>query len=733
MTVAEPVAVPAGRIQTLTPAEELVLKQVWANILSYIDAPTPWPAKQLERPGASHTRQQLLVLVALASTMHTLVLHKLKKSRRGLLRRKLHVRDSDAASLRTSTSRAAPAATPGHGTAKPAATGRTDLMTKFFASTKLLPREVRGAIFNMLRVDTPDNLVLRFVRARKWDVEKAVLMLCNTIKWRLTELHPDDWFRNGDYFAYKDKDMPGLIVQVEKGKSLIAGHDKEGRPVVYVRVKLHKPLEQNDAEMAAYTALVIEYCRMWLREPMDTCSVVFDMTGFTLSNMDYAPVKFLISAFEAHYPELLGLLFVHNAPWVFSGIWNVIKKWLDPVVASKIRFTKSKKDLLQYFDESQLHLLLGGHLDFEWKYVPPLELDVPKLDPEKKRVLEEERERLFNEFHRLTLLWVKCDLDGANGKLLRARLQLALELVQNFCLLDPYVRYRGVYDRLGMVRLDDYVQEGYGEGFAEALVNGTADRFVEQRTAAPFVEHQATAPLEGKKAKRESTVMVNGASVAAPDMPPLPKVQVPPLAASDTRAAPAPLPSPTVGNGPHSPEKKRTAVPAAAAAAAASGAALAALLLLPPPMPLHAPPLPPAAAAASTTAQLAPPKHAPPPIPLPVLAAAFYRQPSLVLLAPQLPQASRHTRQSLRGRVAGLADQFKKILVVLENKVVLVAVNGPALNRFVVPNGKHVRKVIVVLGDEPQPVDPDDVLLNDGVVVTGDIIIDGEDVYVDAY
>lgn len=36
--------------------------------------------------------------------------------------------------------------------------------------------------------------------------------------------------------------------------------------------------------------------------------------------MDYVPVKFLIKAFEAHYPESLGVCLVHKAPWVFQGI-----------------------------------------------------------------------------------------------------------------------------------------------------------------------------------------------------------------------------------------------------------------------------------------------------------------------------------------------------------------------------------------------------------------------------
>ncbi len=67
------------------------------------------------------------------------------------------------------------------------------------------------------------------------------------------------------------------------------------------------------------------------------------MTGFSMANMvrchppprghppvsshklvadhhqDYTPVKFMIKCFEANYPECLGTVLVHKAPWIFQG------------------------------------------------------------------------------------------------------------------------------------------------------------------------------------------------------------------------------------------------------------------------------------------------------------------------------------------------------------------------------------------------------------------------------
>ena len=53
-------------------------------------------------------------------------------------------------------------------------------------------------------------------------------------------------------------------------------------------------------------------------------TIVFDMTGFSMANMDYAPVKFMVKCFEANYPECLGAVLVHKAPWIFQGMFFLL-------------------------------------------------------------------------------------------------------------------------------------------------------------------------------------------------------------------------------------------------------------------------------------------------------------------------------------------------------------------------------------------------------------------------
>jgi CRAL/TRIO, N-terminal domain len=50
------------------------------------------------------------------------------------------------------------------------------------------PQQIHDTFWRMVKADHPDALFLRFLRARKWDVGKAMVMLVATMHWRSAEL-----------------------------------------------------------------------------------------------------------------------------------------------------------------------------------------------------------------------------------------------------------------------------------------------------------------------------------------------------------------------------------------------------------------------------------------------------------------------------------------------------------------------------------------------------------------
>ncbi|KAL9603670.1 MAG: hypothetical protein Q9219_000989 [cf. Caloplaca sp. 3 TL-2023] len=333
------------------------------------------------------------------------------------------------------------------------------------------PEKLRNAFWNMVKHDHPDGLLLRFLRARKWDVHNALVMLIATMNWRLKDVRvDDDIMKNGEGKAVTDssssnaamkKEGEDFLAQLRLGKSFLHGTDKEGRPMCFVRVRLHRQGEQSETSLERYTVYTIETARLLLAPQVDTAAIVFDMTGFSMANMDYAPVKFMIKCFEANYPESLGVVLVHKAPWIFQGIWNIIKGWLDPVVASKVHFTKNLEELERFVEKSHIIKELGGDDPWEYHYVEPQsDENVKLLDESTRQRLLDERTIVVKDYERTTQDWISNSRD--RSALQQKRNELAERLRVGYWQLDPYVRARSLYDRTGLIREGGLIQY-YGQ------------------------------------------------------------------------------------------------------------------------------------------------------------------------------------------------------------------------------------------------------------------------------
>ena len=184
----------------------------------------------------------------------------------------------------------------------------------------------------------------------------------------------------------------------------------------------------------------------------------------------------MIKVFEANYPESLGAVLVHKAPWVFQGVWALIKGWLDPVVASKVHFTRNLSDLEEFIPKDHIMRDLGGEDPYEYHYIEPGEgeNDVMKLEKggvETKNKLDEERRGFVNRYEEVTRQWIKGE------DTMEERNAIALDLKRNYWRLDPFIRARTLYDRLGVIgeggKLDFYPsQRKPADGVAVSQTNG---------------------------------------------------------------------------------------------------------------------------------------------------------------------------------------------------------------------------------------------------------------------
>ncbi|ETE72482.1 SEC14-like protein 1, partial [Ophiophagus hannah] len=164
-----------------------------------------------------------------------------------------------------------------------------------------------------------DEHILRFLRARDFNIDKAREILCQSLTWR--KQHQVDYIL--------DTWNPPQVLQ-----DYYAGgwhhHDKDGRPLSW------------------------------------TCLV--DLEGLNMRHLWRPGVKALlriIEVVEANYPETLGRLLILRAPRVFPVLWTLVSPFIDDNTRKKFLIYAGNDyqgpgGLLDYIDKEIIPDFLGG-------------------------------------------------------------------------------------------------------------------------------------------------------------------------------------------------------------------------------------------------------------------------------------------------------------------------------------------------------------------------------------
>ncbi|KAF9780209.1 CRAL-TRIO domain-containing protein [Thelephora terrestris] len=212
-----------------------------------------------------------------------------------------------------------------------------------------------------------DATLLRFLRARKFDVAKAKEMLVSAEQWR-KEFGVEEIVKNFDF--------PEKALVDEYYPQYYHKTDKDGRPIYIERLGLLniEGLYKATTQERQLKRLVWEYekfinerlpaCSKAVGHPVETSCTILDLHNVSLSNFyrvkDY--VSRASSIGQDRYPECMGKFYIINAPWAFSAVWVIIKPWLDEVTVAKIDILGgSYKDVLsKQIDAENLPEVFGG-------------------------------------------------------------------------------------------------------------------------------------------------------------------------------------------------------------------------------------------------------------------------------------------------------------------------------------------------------------------------------------
>ncbi|KAJ2078705.1 phosphatidylinositol transfer protein csr1 [Coemansia sp. RSA 988] len=303
------------------------------------------------------------------------------------------------------------------------------------------------------QIGNADSWVLRFLRAQKWDVQSAMDMIRSTLKWRTAQAIDEIMYFGESQLHYHT---------MNTGLAFACTHDRLNNPVYLVRVRVNIARNRNIQAIKRFLCWQIETSQLLSVGDADgRVTILFDLTDFTRENIDLHLVRTLISLLTNYYPETLGILLIYVNSWLFSGIWSLISPFIDPVVKSKIIMINSSSGFSPYIDPEHLISEIGGRKKFEYKYkLPSSEENNLMADTKARDEVEADFVRAVDDYEAATRKWLDAVTDNnESSSSLDAfgRDEARNALRKSTIALDPYVRARTLYHRLGFISPDHSV------------------------------------------------------------------------------------------------------------------------------------------------------------------------------------------------------------------------------------------------------------------------------------
>ncbi|GJV22602.1 phosphatidylinositol transfer protein 3-like protein [Tanacetum coccineum] len=218
-----------------------------------------------------------------------------------------------------------------------------------------------------------DQSISRYLRARSWNVIKAEKMLEASLIWRMNYKPAEISWEDVAEEAATGKIYRSSFMDKHQERNFVYETMMSGFIYAHILAFTLTNTKSTQAQIK-YLVYCMENAIFNLPPEQEQMVWLIDFHGFSMSNISIKSTKETAHILQDHYPERLGLAILYNPPKLFEPFWKVVKPFLEPKTANKVKFvysddanTKSIMESLFYIDklESAFGGKNGAKFDFK--------------------------------------------------------------------------------------------------------------------------------------------------------------------------------------------------------------------------------------------------------------------------------------------------------------------------------------------------------------------------------
>jgi len=199
----------------------------------------------------------------------------------------------------------------------------------------------------------PDERLVQALMARKFEVDRAVLLLKNQLEWK--QAHASD-------LILDEKIMKEL--RTCKVLAPPNSRDKTGAQIIYFCPRFHQPHESTPYDVFRMVYYLIDHLVEDITTQRSGFMIIVDLRGAAWRNFESKLPQVFVKNMQNRFPGRLHLILILHPPKIFRVMYSMVKPFVPDKYLAKIQVV-DLANLPQYVDPNNLLQDYGGSLAFD--------------------------------------------------------------------------------------------------------------------------------------------------------------------------------------------------------------------------------------------------------------------------------------------------------------------------------------------------------------------------------